>query len=110
MITITKTPKENLISLSIFRIGTSGALHPDIVPGTAIFSRYCIGMDNLLSYYNLQNTETEKSFISALSKHLPASLPFYFVGADDELARHPAGGGGPYGEVQGGVHMRINEK
>ncbi|MCX6352471.1 MAG: nucleoside phosphorylase [Bacteroidetes bacterium] len=82
----TKSPKENLTSLSIFRIGTSGALHPDIKPGTSIFSRYCIGMDNLLSFYNLINTETEKGFINALSTHLPSSIPFYFVGADDELS------------------------
>ena len=39
-------------SLNIIRIGTSGAIQPDIVPGTFMASALALGFDGLLNFYS----------------------------------------------------------
>ncbi len=65
----TRRPKENHTKLSIFRLGTCGALQPDIATGSLIVSETGIGMDNLLHFYNYQPTEVEQSLQQAFASH-----------------------------------------
>ncbi len=62
-----RTDFESKRHLTIFRIGTSGAIHPDIKPGTFIASRYALGFDGLLNFYQdrdkVCNPDFEKAFI-----------------------------------------------
>ncbi len=57
--------------LTIFRIGTSGAIQPDIPPGSIIASQYALGFDGLLNFYqerdNVSNPDIEESFIEQTS-------------------------------------------
>ncbi len=58
--------KQKRRSLRLIRIGTSGAIQPDIVPGTIVASKYVIGFDGLLNFYKARNhvclLDMEKSF------------------------------------------------
>jgi uridine phosphorylase len=50
--------------LKILRIGTTGAVRPDIEPGTKIISRYALGLDGMLNHYKAhKHTEDENAFI-----------------------------------------------
>ena len=57
---ITREPKQELTSLHIIRVGTSGALQPDIPVNSIVLSSYALGLDNMLRSYRLEgNTERE---------------------------------------------------
>lgn len=46
-----RKPKSQLTSLDIIRIGTSGAIQPDIETGSTVISEYALGLDTLMQYY-----------------------------------------------------------
>ena len=46
----TRTVKENFRRLTLVRLGTSGALQPDIEVGEVVFARTSVGFDSLLGY------------------------------------------------------------
>ncbi len=48
-----RTLKEKAGKLRIIRLGTSGALQPDIPVNTFVLSRYAIGLDGLLYFYDI---------------------------------------------------------
>lgn len=50
----TRLPKAQHRQLNIIRLGTSGALQHDIKPGALVVSRYGMGLDNLLHFYQYQ--------------------------------------------------------
>lgn len=76
-------------SLNILRIGTSGAIQPDIPIGSFLFSRYSVGCDGLLNWYASREKITdivlEREFMRQVgwSEHLPTP---YFAKASDEMA------------------------
>lgn len=80
--------KENLRSLRILRIGTSGAIQPDIPVGAYVLSHISVGADGLLNWYanrdEVSYKEMEEAFVSftGWDKHLPAP---YFVRNSQEL-------------------------
>lgn len=51
----TKTPKKELKSLNIIRIGTSGSLQPHIPVDSFVLSQYAIGLDNMLRSYQIDH-------------------------------------------------------
>ncbi len=84
----TRTVKENFRRLTLVRLGTSGALQPDIELGDVVFSRTSVGFDGLLNYYKGRNDvcdlEIERAFMAhtGWSDLLPKP---YFINASDEL-------------------------
>ncbi len=50
----TKDVKSTLQSLTFIRIGTSGAIHPDVKMDDIVISKYAIGIDALGQYYEVQ--------------------------------------------------------
>jgi uridine phosphorylase len=80
--------KENLRSLRVLRIGTSGAIQPDIPVGSYVFSHISVGADGLLNWYagrdEVSYREMEDAFVefTGWDSHLPAP---YFVRASQEL-------------------------
>jgi uridine phosphorylase len=60
--------------LSIVRIGTSGALQPDIEVGSHLVSDSAIGLDNLMAFYNLEMDDEE----AILADDLQAKLGLHF--------------------------------
>ncbi|MGM9475979.1 nucleoside phosphorylase [Pedobacter sp. GSP4] len=61
--------KKHLTSLNIIRIGTSGAVQPDIPMGTILASSYGLGMDALMNYYVHELTGDERSLMDDLKSH-----------------------------------------
>jgi len=61
--------KNNLTSLNLIRIGTSGSLQATIPVDGFVFSQFGLGLDGLLNFYQLANTDDEKKIIEAFRKH-----------------------------------------
>ena len=55
----TREIKTNKTSLSIVRIGTSGALQPDIAVDSFVLSSYGIDINGMLQSYNIENIKNE---------------------------------------------------
>ena len=86
----TREPKETHRTLTILRIGTTGAIHADIPLGSPIFSHYSVGCDGLLNWYanrmEITDIEMEEAFKEHVgwNRHLPSP---YFVKASEKLIR-----------------------
>ena len=86
----TREVKEEHRTLNILRIGTSGAIHPDIPLGSYVFSHISIGNDGLLNWYADRDKIALLDFEEAFKKHVgwDKHLPDpYFVRAGEKLIR-----------------------
>jgi uridine phosphorylase len=84
----TRTVKEQLRQLTILRLGTSGALQPDIEVGDVVFARTSCGFDGLLSYYASRDEVCDLGLEQAFVEHTAWNPPMprpYFVDASEEL-------------------------
>lgn len=84
----TREPKAEHRTLTILRIGTTGAIHADIPLGSPIFSHYSVGCDGLLNWYADREAITDAAMEEAFKQHTGwnKNLPSpYFVKADDDL-------------------------
>lgn len=81
-----RTIKENLTTLQLVRIGTSGALQEDIAVDSFVCSEYGLGLDGLLNFYRLENDEEETAIINTFKNHYPNQGIF----AESYLARGSA--------------------
>lgn len=85
----TREPKENKKSLNILRIGTSGAIQPDIPLGSFVFSHISVGCDGLLNWYadrdKIALPGIEEAFMEHVgwNEHLPHP---YFVRAGKKMS------------------------
>jgi len=61
--------KPKLTSLNLIRIGTSGSLQEDIPVDGFVYSKFGLGLDGLLNFYNFFNTEQENDIIEAFRDH-----------------------------------------
>jgi uridine phosphorylase len=64
----TRLVKEELTSLNIIRIGTSGSLQADIPVDSFVMSKYALGLDNMLRSYKLEEI-TEAALEDAFILH-----------------------------------------
>ncbi|MFR9649835.1 MAG: nucleoside phosphorylase [Rikenellaceae bacterium] len=84
----TRQVKSEFRQLTLLRLGTSGALQPDIKVGEFVLARTSVGFDGLLNYYQgcdeICDLSLERSFREHVgwSERLPSP---YFVDADKEL-------------------------
>ena len=85
----TRQVKDTFHQLTLVRLGTSGALQPDIKVGEAVFSRTSVGFDGLLNYYAGRNDvcdlDIERAFIEHTGWNELLPKP-YFIDADPSLA------------------------
>lgn len=72
----TRLPKENLHHLKIIRLGTSGAIQPDVPIDSLLVSKAAFGMDTLMHYYRHNNTADEDRLLKELKTLLPPGSPF----------------------------------
>ena len=70
----TREPKPRRKKLKIIRIGTSGALQEDIPLGSHLATDYAVGLDSLMSFYNLPLDDFEKTMAEDIQRKcdLPA--------------------------------------
>jgi len=61
--------KPQLRSLNIIRMGTSGSLQADIPVDSLVASSHGIGLDNVLHFYQLRQSEPELAMQAAFSAH-----------------------------------------
>ena len=83
----TREVKEKLTSLAIIRVGTSGAVQPDLPMGTILASTFGLGLDALMHYYVHEVPEEEKGLFKHVKTHfqdLHAVNP-YLTSADPLL-------------------------
>ncbi len=84
----TREVKDNLRQLTMVRIGTSGALQPELTLGTPVIAEKSIGFDGVLNYYAGRNEVADLGFEEALCSHTnwnPLWAKPYVVDADAEL-------------------------
>ena len=84
----TREVKDEKRSLTMVRIGTSGALQPELTLGTPVIAEKSIGFDGVLNYYAGRNEVADLGFEKALCDHThwnPLWAKPYVVDADAEL-------------------------
>lgn len=87
----TRGIEQNLKTLKLVRIGTSGALQADIPVDTFVTSRFGLGLDGLLNFYRLENTPEEAALIGEFRAHYPNLGIFpqsYLTSASTMLFNH----------------------
>jgi uridine phosphorylase len=75
----TRTVKNELTSLNIVRIGTSGSLQADIPCDSFVMSQYGLGLDNMLRSYlidEISETEMEEAFIAQTNWDMRKGRPY----------------------------------
>ena len=75
----TRQPKENLTSLNIIRIGTSGSIQADIPVDSFVLSQFGIGLDNMLRSYivdEITHKDIEEAFITQTEWNLQKGRPY----------------------------------
>jgi uridine phosphorylase len=60
--------KDEMTSLKIIRLGTSGALHADLPPDSFVISQFGLGFDGLMNFYKLTPNAEEARVLSAFNK------------------------------------------
>ncbi len=86
----TREVKPEHRTLNILRIGTCGAIQPDIPIGSFIFSHYSVGCDGLLNWYadrdKVTNLDMEEKFMKHVGYDRHLATP-YFAKASDKLIK-----------------------
>jgi len=83
-----RTEKPDFKQLQIVRIGTCGAMQPDIPLGTFLASELSIGFDGVLNFYEGRDAVSDLAFEKAFKQHVnwsPLKASPYVVAADAEL-------------------------
>lgn len=85
----TRQVKNDLTSLNIIRIGTSGSIQPDIPMGTILASSFGLGFDALMNYYIHQLSGDEHSLLDQLKSHFShiKGINPYLTAADPYLMK-----------------------
>lgn len=85
----TRTVKDELTSLNIIRIGTSGSLQADIPVDSFVISQYGLGLDNMLRSYlidDISEKNIEDAFIQQTSWDMRKGRP-YVIKASETLVK-----------------------
>lgn len=84
----TRKVKEQKRQLTLVRLGTSGALQPEIKVGDFVYARTSVGFDGLLNYYAGRNEVCDLAIEEAFVEHTGWNPLFprpYFIDSDPEL-------------------------
>lgn len=114
----TRTVKDELTSLNIVRVGTSGSLQADIPVDSMVMSAYGLGLDNMLRSYlidSISEKEMEEAFIAQTNWDLKKGRPYVIAGSDalikkfesDQIFKGFTGTAGGFYGPQGRV-LRLN--
>lgn len=85
----TRKPKEELTSLNIIRIGTSGSLHEDIPVDSFVMAQFGLGLDNMLRSYLIDavtHADIEDAFIKHTNWDLKKGKP-YVIACSEKLEK-----------------------
>lgn len=85
---INRCEKQEFKQLTFIRIGTSGAMQPDIPLGSSLISVKSIGFDGMLNFYAGRDSVSDLKFEEAMKSYLSWNKQLaspYVVDADNEL-------------------------
>jgi uridine phosphorylase len=85
----TREPKEELTSLNIIRIGTSGSLQGDIPVDSFVMSKFGLGLDNMLRSYlidQVSHVDIEEAFVKHTQWDSKKGRP-YAIACSDTLEK-----------------------
>ena len=90
-------------SLNLIRIGTSGAIHNNLEVGSILLSKYAIGLEGLLPFYERKQTKNEKllanrfnTYLHQKERHFPVNASYttssstlfdHFISCDDSYKK-----------------------
>ncbi len=83
-----RTVKDNFKKLNLVRLGTSGAMQPDIPVGSFLLTEISIGFDGLLNFYANRNEICDLEMEQAFLKHTgwnPLFAKPYFTRSSESL-------------------------
>jgi len=87
----TRTIKPEHTTLTIIRVGTSGALQADVPVDSFVASTHGLGIDNLLNFYRHEENDEEKqllqAFVTQTQLHHRISQP-YISASSPSVAKH----------------------
>ena len=91
----TRQVKDSKRTLNLIRIGTCGALQPDVSVGSQVISAYGLGFDGLIHYYDYSFDESEIELALRISKHLDLNgdLPSPYICKGSSLLINKLGDG-----------------
>lgn len=80
--------KNELKSLNIIRIGTSGSVQEDIPIGSIMISEYGLGLDALMNYYEQESDVIESKLLNDIKLHFNdlTGINPYLTAADPKLS------------------------
>lgn len=84
----TRRVKPEHRTLTLVRIGTSGALQPELIVGTPVIAAHSIGFDGVLNYYAGRNKVADLDYEAEFCRYVgwnPLWAAPYVVPADPEL-------------------------
>jgi uridine phosphorylase len=85
---MTGLPKEDLTSLNLIRLGTSGGLRKDVPAGSFVMTETAVGFDGLLHFYSGYDWVLDTLLADVLTEYMewPDTLPYpYAVNAHKDL-------------------------
>lgn len=87
----TRQVMPHITPLTFIRMGTSGGLHPSVQLDEIILSQLVIGLDNIASYYTMQDVYTHKQLKTQIlelcqSQHI--AIQPYVTGTSQGLLQH----------------------
>ena len=87
----TRMIKQQLVSLQVIRVGTSGSLQKDIPVDSLVASTHGLGIDNLLNFYRIEHNDQDKQLLQAFITQTQLQQHFaqpYISGAGSSLLKH----------------------
>ena len=94
----TRTIRPEHRALRVVRIGTSGALQPDLPVGTLLATRHAVGLDTLMLFYPLLMTGEENQVVDATQDALKLEFRPYCVAGAEALRQLIVGTDGAVAE------------
>jgi len=87
----TRLIKEQLTSINIIRLGTSGSLQESIPVDSFVVSTHGLGLDNLMNFYQVETNSEELALLQAFNAHTQLNTgtlsPYVFM-ASGYLLKH----------------------
>ena len=83
----TRQRKPKHQSFTLVRVGTSGALQPDLPLDSFIVSEKAIGLDTLGAFYNIHSNKQQKDLLTAFREHTNLSFMPYTAAASAPLLK-----------------------
>ncbi|MEX0883199.1 MAG: nucleoside phosphorylase, partial [Cyclobacteriaceae bacterium] len=81
----TRIPVPKLTKLNIIRVGTSGSMQAQVPAGSLLASEYALGLDTLMTFYNLNSSDWEKQIGHWVQNKLNLSFTPYCVKGSEKL-------------------------